>query len=256
METLELVIYIILAIIIGSMVFFAVKTWDYMGAYRAVKDEMMDKDDLTQKGLDNGEDLAGFKEVDKTTIVDTAISLWHDCKFGELNTSTSVYLNGNGVFNESDFFSIVKKQNKCDIIQNTALDCGRRQSGEQVDHVVMEDINLPSIVKIRCNANNHLLYIEHERIANIAPVLSLSTTSTSIIENDTLLFTASAVDFDGDTVSITVSGRPVGASFDGENFSWKPDFNQNGTYLINFTASDGSLTDSGSVFITVLDYIS
>lgn len=60
------------------------------------------------------------------------------------------------------------------------------------------------------------------------------------IEGELLEFTVTATDPDGDNVSLSASNIPVGASFDSATgmFSWTPDYLQEGTYTITFSATD------------------
>lgn len=69
-------------------------------------------------------------------------------------------------------------------------------------------------------------------------------------EGEPVFFTVAASDPDvGNTVTLTVSGLPTGASFPlpaaaqsvNSSFSWTPDFGQKGTYQVVFTARDNAL---------------
>ena len=71
-------------------------------------------------------------------------------------------------------------------------------------------------------------------------------------EGELLEFTISATDPDGDSLTYSASNLPSGASFDPstQTFSWTPA--QAGTYAgIHFEVSDGELTDSEDMTITV-----
>ncbi|MDH5231333.1 MAG: DUF3466 family protein, partial [Gammaproteobacteria bacterium] len=86
-------------------------------------------------------------------------------------------------------------------------------------------------------------------------------------ENESIFFHVDAIDPDGDNVSIVAQLQnlsdgqrlagvlPEGARFSiDNNFSWTPDFTQNGTYIIDFHATDSgtpNLTTTNSVVITV-----
>jgi hypothetical protein len=75
-------------------------------------------------------------------------------------------------------------------------------------------------------------------------------------EGAMLSFTVSATDPDPeDTVTLSVSALPSNASFDPSTgvFTFTPDHTQSGVYPVTFTASDGSLTDSEEINITVRD---
>jgi hypothetical protein len=85
------------------------------------------------------------------------------------------------------------------------------------------------------------------------PVLNaISNQSTS--EKTPLQFTVSAADPDNDNLTYSASNLPPGASFSPQTrtFSWTPNSGQQGTYSgVRFTVSDGTLTDSQAVTITV-----
>jgi hypothetical protein len=74
-------------------------------------------------------------------------------------------------------------------------------------------------------------------------------------EGELLTFTISATDADGDELFYSASNLPEGASFDAEEsrvFSWTPSAEQVGSYSdVHFEVSDGLLTDSEDITITV-----
>ena len=73
----------------------------------------------------------------------------------------------------------------------------------------------------------------------------------AVSEAALLEFTISAADQDNDTLSYSADSLPQGATFANQKFSWRPDYTQAGNYSITFTASDGKLTDSEGIIITV-----
>src|SRR5829696_8700400 len=105
----------------------------------------------------------------------------------------------------------------------------------------------------------------HFKVSNTAPVLAPIGNKT-VNEGVELSFTASATDSDVPANTITYSlaagtgctgseicSVPSGASIGSSSgdFSWTPDFTQAGTYRFKVVASDGSLSDSKEVTITV-----
>ena len=89
--------------------------------------------------------------------------------------------------------------------------------------------------------------------SNHAPVLS-AIGNKSVGEGATLTFTVSASDADGDALTYSASNLPSGATFtpSTRTFSWKPASGQCGIYTnVHFEVSDGSLTDSEDITITV-----
>ncbi|MCH7948751.1 MAG: hypothetical protein IIC66_13240, partial [candidate division Zixibacteria bacterium] len=77
-----------------------------------------------------------------------------------------------------------------------------------------------------------------------------------VLEGANLNFTISATDADATIPSLIATDLPIGASFtdngDGTGtFDWTPAFIQSGTYFVFFYASDGLISDSEIVRITV-----
>jgi RHS repeat-associated protein len=78
----------------------------------------------------------------------------------------------------------------------------------------------------------------------------------SIAETKPLSFQVTGSDPDGDELTFSVDHLPAGALFDpdAQDFSWTPTDEQAGEYDISFSVSDGDLTDSIVVHITVIDF--
>lgn len=86
---------------------------------------------------------------------------------------------------------------------------------------------------------------------NSPPVLA-AIGSKSVNENASLSFPVSATDADSqNTLAYSASGLPNGATFSGQTFTWKPGYNQAGSYQVTFTVSDGRDQDSEVVTISV-----
>jgi hypothetical protein len=88
---------------------------------------------------------------------------------------------------------------------------------------------------------------------NQPPVLS-TIGNKSVKEGQLVMFTISATDPDGDTLTYSASNLPEGAAFDPETrtFSWTPGTGEAGNYEnVHFEVSDGELTDSEDITITV-----
>jgi len=89
-----------------------------------------------------------------------------------------------------------------------------------------------------------------------APVLN-NIGNKSVLEGETLSFTITASDADNDALTYSDSSLPPGASFNPvtRQFSWTPNFSQAGSWPgVTFTVSDGSLSDSESITITVTNF--
>lgn len=78
----------------------------------------------------------------------------------------------------------------------------------------------------------------------------------SIAETKPLTFQLTGSDPDGDELTYSANNLSEGALFDpvAQDFEWTPTDEQAGTYEVSFSVSDGDLTDSIDVHITVLDF--
>ncbi len=92
---------------------------------------------------------------------------------------------------------------------------------------------------------------------NIAPVLTDIPTPVTIPELSLFSFDANATDANsGDTLTFSLSGNPAGSSINPSTgvFTWTPSEAQGiGTYTFTVMVSDGTLSDSQSVTITVTE---
>jgi hypothetical protein len=92
--------------------------------------------------------------------------------------------------------------------------------------------------------------------ANQPPVLD-AIGDKSVDEGQSLEFTVSASDPEGDNLTYSASNLPSGASFNPgtQTFSWTPGTGQAGTYSdVHFEVSDGEFVDSENITITVTSY--
>jgi hypothetical protein len=78
----------------------------------------------------------------------------------------------------------------------------------------------------------------------------------TVTEGDTVAFDLAATDPDGDILTYSMAGAPAAATVDTDTgaFSWETMVGDAGTYTLTLTVSDGELTDSEDVTITVNPY--
>jgi DNA-binding beta-propeller fold protein YncE len=97
-----------------------------------------------------------------------------------------------------------------------------------------------------------------EEEVNDPPVIDLSPLAYTVAENSALSVDINAADANGDPLFFSSANLPPGASLspsgaESAMFSWTPTFSQAGVYQPVFEVSDGALTDSVQVEITVLN---
>jgi Putative Ig domain. len=100
-------------------------------------------------------------------------------------------------------------------------------------------------------SDSETIYIEVQNV-NRAPELT-PIGNKVVNEAAELSFTISANDLDGDSLAYSASNVPSGADFDEltHTFSWIPDYDQSGIYDVTFTVSDGDLSDSETITVSV-----
>ena len=84
---------------------------------------------------------------------------------------------------------------------------------------------------------------------NTAPTISIAQTSIETTPGQKVEFEVKASDKDGDTVILTASGLPEGATFENGTFTWESA--KKGEYTVTFTASDGKDKTTKTVTIKV-----
>jgi len=85
---------------------------------------------------------------------------------------------------------------------------------------------------------------------NRAPVLTVIGDK-SVSATDSLSFSVSATDADGDSLTYSTGGLPEGATFGGQSFNWVPAEGQAGSYQITFAVSDGLDQDLETITVSV-----
>ena len=115
------------------------------------------------------------------------------------------------------------------------------------------DLNLSNVIISDANSNAASYTITDTSVLiDTEPVLA-QIGSKSVNEGSALTFTVSASDADADSLTYLASNLPADASFNTATrvFTWTPADGQSGTYVVTFDVTDGYLTDSESVTITV-----
>jgi PKD repeat protein len=102
------------------------------------------------------------------------------------------------------------------------------------------------------DASNGSFTVNFSGIGNTAPTLDpIGDKSGFAFVN--MAFDVTASDAEGDAITLGVSGLPVGATFDTNSghFDWTPGGADAGSYPVSFSASDGLLSDSEAITITI-----
>jgi hypothetical protein len=136
METVEVMIYFTIALIVGFLIYMFTASAGFEGLFSKI----------------TGEKEQEFDKVSKEEFVKEAIRFWEGCGMGEVPDRQVFMVQGDGELNRSFVFSEVKRLNYCQTLQSTAEDCGMREDS------VIASINLPRVVRLECDAvHKHLV---------------------------------------------------------------------------------------------------
>jgi len=136
METIELLIYLGITILVGSLIVGFLTGWDFVGSYKGMKDVMMEDDEL------------GFEKLKPNEFAGKLQTFFTECTNRAENMTLTVYVQGDGSFNKADLFAIYKDLGWCEIIQSADQGCGARED------LSMGMIELPKVVRASCTGTN------------------------------------------------------------------------------------------------------
>ncbi|ETA69102.1 hypothetical protein MettiDRAFT_2595 [Methanolobus tindarius DSM 2278] len=113
------------------------------------------------------------------------------------------------------------------------------------------DLGLSDVILSDANSNPAGYTVSNATVLiDTAPQFT-SVSAQTVEEKQSLSFTVTANDADGDDLSYSSTSLPSGATFNDGSFSWTPSQGDAGSYVATFEVTDGYLTDTVSVSITV-----
>jgi len=134
METAELLVYIVIAVVVGAFLIVVIKSNKTEDQYR----------DYVKVFKNEEPDI--FK-VDAYDFATELAKRWEDCRFGIDNATYSVFVKDEAVINRSFIVEELLRADKCD-----SIDCRNRSNG----FIFGGPITTPKIINIRC-FNNSLI---------------------------------------------------------------------------------------------------
>ena len=144
MEVIEIMIYIVIALIVGSMVLVFIRNIDY--------DRI--QDDITLKD----EEELKFEKVTKEEFIGKMLQFWDETGMCSINNNATFYVypeTGPNNINKTYIFDQIKELNFCATLQSSAKDCGEN---EDIQGPI--SINLPKVIRLSCNPTNNELILQ------------------------------------------------------------------------------------------------
>ena len=145
MQTLEIVVYMVIALLAGALFIGAIMGWDYYSAYRKINAAFL--------GEDSGKSDGNIKRISADEFAQIVIDIWKKCGFGERQESEIVYIKDKGLITKSNLFGNITRMNFCEVLHYNMSGCGQR------DDVLMEDLKISSAIKITCDSKERKIYI-------------------------------------------------------------------------------------------------
>jgi hypothetical protein len=131
METLEIVVYIIVAVAVGGLIVFFLNRADIIG----ISDEVGDRV-LNERKFE-------FKTVDWDGFYQEVFAFWKKHQFSEGKAEMILFLNEQGRLDKLHFFDTVRKGNLCRTLQSRSFDCGTRED------VSLSTVELPQVIRVQ-----------------------------------------------------------------------------------------------------------
>ena len=138
METIEVLVYITVAIVGGVLLINIIKSADLKELYEGMIKKKEPEVPKTIKSM-------------KSDFAERLMNKWKDCGYGELNREYAIYVEDNGTITREEIFTGIEKLNMCDTIgchnQTTLL-------------AMLDIIAIPKIINIKCLNNSLIIYSE------------------------------------------------------------------------------------------------
>jgi len=142
METVEILVYLVVAFSIGFLILGVIISWDVSGLYSSMKNTITGEEE-EQK----------FKTVSKDDFVLEMLKFWKNCGMGEVERYLSLSVKESSPGDELDrefIFLKIKLLGQCNYLRGELQNCGTNE-----DLIFLGDehgkIALPKIVRLSCN---------------------------------------------------------------------------------------------------------
>lgn len=133
METVEVVVYLGVAVLLGGMILAFVWGWDATATYASVK------------RIFTGDESSGFERATGAEFPHLLLSAWEACGMGAAEYNATVYISDDVTIDKAALFTAYKRASLCKTIQSASEGCGTREDVE------MTMIDGPAVVRLRCD---------------------------------------------------------------------------------------------------------
>ena len=137
MQTAEIVIYFLIAVIIGGLGLGTIKAMDYINYQKTLREQLKTKDQVFN--------------VDKIQFADELAKRWKECGYGSINRTFSLYIRDNGTLDKG---FVIDRLNMINYCEDDLIDCLQRYGKFQIFNTTQ----IPVLVSVKCY--NHTLIVD------------------------------------------------------------------------------------------------
>ena len=130
METIQIAIAIVIAMILAPLLIHTLKVVDFEETSENIQKTILDKQEFE------------FKTVNMMEFVLEVFSFWKEYQHSEGKATLTLYVDDEGYLDKTSFFSYFKENDLCRTIQSSSLGCGYREDTR------IDLMSLPRIVKV------------------------------------------------------------------------------------------------------------
>jgi hypothetical protein len=141
METVEVVVYMGIALIVGSLLIAFIGGWDAQGTLKGLRT------------LFSPEPDDSYEQITSAELPSTVLGTWDACGMGTTALNKTIYVEDSTPLNKSLIFDRVKQANLCRTLQWSAGGCGTR------DDISFPDTAGPTVLVLRCDPATRTLII-------------------------------------------------------------------------------------------------
>ena len=144
MQTVELIVYLGIAVVIGGLVLTFIIGIDTEDVYNALKKMLYRQEKVS------------YQSVTSSDLAPVIYSAWRECNYGQKDYELIISLKSGDNITKKYLFDSYRKFNLCYSIQSADNDCGNRE-----DLILNpENINSPALLMITCNSSTETLNVE------------------------------------------------------------------------------------------------
>jgi hypothetical protein len=142
METVEIIVYIVIALILGSLVLAFIGGWDPKQTYDGLK-----------RAMGGGDTANAYEKIESDRLPAAVLSFWDACGFGTTTMEKNIYVTDSAALSKSTLFSYYKAASLCRSIQSNESGCGTRED------VIFAGTTGPVLLHLKCDEATQRLII-------------------------------------------------------------------------------------------------